>query len=352
MLACPRCGATIEEGSIVCGKCRLVVQYTCESCSGPILINMKHCPNPNCMAENPNYDPIFDDPAKALPTQKAIPAIENQFDEESSEIAKEIAELKSTMEWKVNIPTKTPFVHETADDGIDTTKSIYEESLDIQKEPTIDEAHMLIQTMAISSVELQPEQKSEKTEDVVSHWECSVIVHSKNKQEPVHIGLGSDPFKAKGIPGTIIFTQSNVLFITYIPKLTTINDIFAYFAFNIEKLQDYALDTDIKNNYLVFKNTGLFKKKFPGVLSINVHFSWAKDQVDVQNQMFVFRSMVERMKLFHSESRLLGGDYLFTQGKNLKDPEIQDILVELKTAMPSVFDIIKEQYPSIGRTFP
>ena len=350
MQKCPRCGTTIENDSIVCKKCRLVVQYTCESCNEPVLITMKRCSK--CMAENPNYDPIFDEPVKAVEDQKAIPAIDDQFDEESSEIAKEIAELKTTMESKPGPRTKSPLLFDIADASGTTTKTIYEEALDIQKEPAIDEAHMLIQTMAISSADLQQEQKTNKPEEVSLQWECSVIVHSKSKQEPVHVGLGSDPFKAKGIPGTIIFTQSTVLFITYIPKLTTINDIFAYFAFNIENLQDYALDPEIKKNYMIFKSTGVFRKKFPGVLSINVNFSWAKDQDDVQNQMFVFQSMIERMKLFHAGSRLLGGDYLFTQGKSLKDPDIQDILIELKTNLPTVLDVIKQQYPSIGRAIP
>jgi len=206
--------------------------------------------------------------------------------------------------------------------------------------------------MAISSVDMQEEQMATKPEEVALHWDCSVVVHSKNKQEPVHIGLGSDPFKARGIPGTIIFTRSTVLFITYIPKFTTINDIFAYFSFNINALQDYALDADIRKNYMIFKSSGLFKKKFPGVLSINVNYSWAKDQGDIENQMLVLRSMIERMKLYPSESRLLGGDYLFTQGKSLKDFEIHDILIELKTNMPGVFDVITQQYPSIGRAVP
>jgi len=350
MQTCPRCGTAIEEGSIVCAKCRLVVQYTCESCNEPVLISMKRCPN--CMEDNPNYDPIFDDLAKNVLFKKETPAIENEFDEKSSEIAKEIAELKSAMESTTKTPTRAPFTDKHADDGIGKIRTIDEESPDLQKEPVIDEAHMLIQTMAISSADLQQEQKTNKPEEVSLQWECSVIVHSKSKQEPVHVGLGSDPFKAKGIPGTIIFTQSTVLFITYIPKLTTINDIFAYFAFNIENLQDYALDPEIKKNYMIFKSTGVFRKKFPGVLSINVNFSWAKDQDDVQNQMFVFQSMIERMKLFHAGSRLLGGDYLFTQGKSLKDPDIQDILIELKTNLPTVLDVIKQQYPSIGRAIP
>nr|MDO8111700.1 zinc ribbon domain-containing protein [Candidatus Sigynarchaeota archaeon] len=348
MPSCPRCNATIAPDAIVCAKCRLVVRYFCESCNNPIFISTKYCTK--CGAVNSNYDPTFDKPSGNAQSTNKGEVVDTDFDQESAKIAKEIAELKASL-----VPSRPPvkkaatllFATEKDKPAI---KDIYEQSIDIMKEPTVDEAHMLIQTMAISSAELQPEKAETKPVKAVSSWDCEVVVHSKNKQEPVHIGLGSSPDSAKGVPGTIFFTQSSVIFITYIPQYRDISDIFAYFAFNIDLLSSYTLDPAMEKNKLVFNNSGLFKKKFPGVQAINVHFSWSTDaaQGDVDSQMFVFKSLIDRLKLFHIESHLLSGDYLFTTGKSPKDPGIQDIVQELK-GMQSIYDIIADKYPSLVR---
>jgi hypothetical protein len=353
---CPRCGSAIEEDTIACSKCKTVVRFFCDTCNKPVLINSRQCPS--CGADNENYDQAFDKVQGASEAGPATGAMESQFDDESSDIAKEIAELKgelgksemaeafSAARSKPAKPGKPGKPGQPAG-GLDVEVKPF----DVAAAPATDDAHLLIQSMATSSADLQPEQEK-PVQKVLSAWDCDVIVHSKNNKEPVHVGLGTDPWKARGISGTIMFTQSAVIFITYIPQIRNINDVFAYVSFNIGTLNDYHLDPDMSRNYLVFNSTGLFKKKFPGTLAINVHFTWSKVAADgdVQNQMFQFKSLIERLKLFKkAESKLLSGDYMFTQGKKPADhPEIRDILEELK-GIPSVHEIIKDRYPSLGK---
>jgi hypothetical protein len=343
MLPCPRCGASIDDDTIACARCKTVVRFFCDSCNNPVLISVQHCVK--CGAENTNYDPAFDKTTKAGNDEAATNAIESEFDTECTDLAKEIAELKG----ELGKSEMTSAFAATRSKQPSKKPDVYEQSLDLMATPATDEAHLLIQSMAISSAELQPEQEK-PVQKAVSFWDCDVVVHSKNTKEPVHLGLGSDPWKAKGIPGTIIFTQSAAIFISYIPQFRNINDVFAYFSFNIDTLNDYHLDPDIARNYLVFNSTGLFKKKFPGTLAINVHFTWSKEPArgNAENQMFQFKSLIERLKLFKVESHLLGGDYLFTQGKKPASAEIRDILQDLKE-IPTVREIIKDRYPSLGK---
>ncbi len=353
---CPRCGSAIEDDTIACPKCKTVVRFFCETCTKPVLINSKQCPT--CGDDNANYDPAFDKGQGASEAGPATGAIESQFDDESSDIAKEIAELKGELGKSEMAAAFSAARSKPAKPGKPGKpdqpaggQDVEVKPFDVAVPPATDEAHLAIQSMATSSVDLQPVQEK-PVQKVLSAWDCDIIVHSKNNKEPVHIGLGTDPWKARGIPGTIVFTQSAAIFISYIPQLrSNINDVFAYVSFDIGALNDYHLDPEMSKNYLIFNSTGLFKKKFPGTLAINVHFTWSKekDRGDVQNQMFQFKSLIERLKLFKVESHLLNGDYLFTQGKKPADnPEVRDILEELK-GIPSVFDIIKDRYPSLGK---
>jgi len=317
------------------------------------LINLRQCPS--CGAENSNYDAAFDKDRVEDAPKPATKAMESEFDDESSSIAKEIAELKNELGKSEmaaafsaarSRPAKQskPGKHASGKDGDD-------KALDFIATPATDEAHLAIQSMATSSADLQLAEEK-PVQKVVSAWDCNVVVHSKNNKEPVHIGLGTDPWKAHGIPGTIILTQSAFIFISYIPQLRNINDVFAYVSFNIDALNEYHLDPEMSRNYLIFNSQGLFKKKFPGTLAININFTWSKDAAngDVQNQMFQLNSLIEKLKLFKkAESKLLSGDYLFTQGKKPADsPDIRDILQELKN-IPTVNEIIAERYPSLGK---
>ncbi|MEX2680616.1 MAG: zinc ribbon domain-containing protein [Candidatus Sigynarchaeota archaeon] len=353
MLPCPRCDAAIDDDAIACPICKTVVRFFCDNCNTPILINLKQCPA--CGAENVNYDAMFDKNQVVGESKPVDKAMESAFDDENSSIAREIAELKnelgksemadafSAARSKSAKPGK-PSKQASGTDGDD-------KALDFIATPATDEAHLAIQSMATSSADLQPDEEK-PVQKVVSAWDGSVVVHSRNSKEPVHIGLGTDPWKAHGIPGTIIITQSAFIFISYIPQIRNINDVFAYVSFNIDALNDYHLDPEMPRNYLVFNSQGVFKKKFPGTLAINVNFTWSKDAAngDVQNQMFQFRSLIEKLKLFKKvESKLLSGDYLFTQGKKpANSPDIRDILQELKN-IPTVNEIIVDRYPSLGK---
>ena len=95
MLPCPRCDAAIEDDAIACPKCKTVVRFFCESCDTPILINLRQCPS--CGAENSNYDAAFDKDRVEDAPKPATKAMESEFDDESSSIAKEIAELKNEL---------------------------------------------------------------------------------------------------------------------------------------------------------------------------------------------------------------------------------------------------------------
>jgi hypothetical protein len=353
MVPCPRCNAAIDDDTIACSRCKTVVRFFCDTCNKPVLINARQCPS--CGADNVNYDQAFDKDQSAPEAEHTEPvsaAIESEFDDEASDIAKEIAELKGELGKSEMADAFTAARSKPGKPGKPADEQgVHDESLDFLATPATDEAHLAIQSLATSSADLQPEQEK-PVQKVLSAWDCNVVVHSKNKQSPVHIGLGTDPWKAHGIPGTIMVTQSAVIFISYIPQLrSNINDVFAYVAFDIGSINDYHLDVEMPRNYLVFNSTGLFKKKFPGTLAINMHFTWSKEKEhgDVQNQMFQFKSLIERLKLFKVESRLLSGDYLFTQGRKPADnPEARDILQELKN-IPSVHDIIVDRYPSLRK---
>ncbi len=350
MLPCPRCGSAIDDDTIACPKCKTVVRFFCDTCNSPILINVRQCPS--CGAENANYDQTFDKDRGAGEAKPASKVIESEFDDESSDIAKEIAELKSELGKSEMADAFSAARSKPAKPGkLASGQEGDDASLDFITTPATDEAHLAIQSMATSSADLQPDQEK-PIQKVVSAWDCSVVVHSKNNKEPVHVGLGTDPWKAHGIPGTIIFTQSAFIFISYIPQIRNINDLFAYVSFNIDALNDYHLDPEMSRNYIVFNSTGLFKKKFPGTLAININFTWSKVAADgdSQNQMFQFKSLIEKLKLFKkAESKLLSGDYLFTQGKKpANTPDIRDILQELK-GIPTVHEIIADRYPSLGK---
>lgn len=351
-MPCPRCTSPIENDAIACPTCKTIVRFLCESCKVPVLISARRCTA--CGAENADYDPSFDKDRDASGTGIAsagMVEMESEFDAQSADLAKEIAELKGELGKSEMVDAFSAASSNAAkasrpveeQRGDDTAPGMIEV-------PVTDEAHLFIQSMT-TTAGLVPAVQENPIQDVFSAWDCDVVVHSKNKQEPVHVGFGTDPWKARGVPGTIIFTQSAVIFVTYIPQIRNINDIFAYVAFDVGMLNDYHLDPDMSRNYLVFNSTGLFKKKFPGTLAINMHFTWSKEKGhdDVQNQMFQFKSLIERLKLFKVESHLLSGDYLFTQGKKPADnPEARDILQELKN-IPAVAEIIKDRYPSLGK---
>ncbi|MBN2151077.1 MAG: zinc ribbon domain-containing protein [Candidatus Lokiarchaeota archaeon] len=356
MLPCPRCGvAAIEDDAIACPNCNTVVRFFCEVCNDPVMINERQCPS--CGVENPNYDPAFDKDRGACGPEPAAKAMESEFDDECSDIAKEIAELKSELgKSELADAFSAARANATRHDSPGKAASGQDGGVELSgpvtapAAPAADEAGNVIRPRSATPAG-SGDEKGGAAQKVLSAWDCDVVVHSKNTKEPVHIGLGTDPWKARGIPGTAILTQSAFIFISYVPQLRNINDVFAYVSFNVGALNDYHLDPEMSRNYLVFNSTGLFKKKFPGTLAININFTWSKVAADgdVQAQIASLKRGLQEAGACKAESRLLSGDYLFTQGKKpAGHPEIRDILQELK-GIPAVHEIIADRYPSLGK---
>jgi hypothetical protein len=315
--------------------------YFCESCGGPVTITTAQCPK--CDQVNPNYDPsILSSAPAGKPGQRPVQDIEAEIDEESNVLAKQIAELRQAC-----TPKKTGRDKNTqrGRPAVKRVKNVNEASLEVLSEPAVDESHLLVQSMPFSSADLEPVD-NKKQETIIATWDCDLLVHSQNRKEPIHVGLGTNPSIARGIPGTIFFTKGMLIFVSYQARIDKVRDVFAYCTAAIENLSKYQLGPGLHDNTLEFTSHGLFKKHFPGPSTFFVNFTWSKDPAagDIDNQMFAFKSTIDRLQQFKAETRLLGGDIVFLTGVPPNDPHVQDILVELRR-VASIVDEIKRKYP-------
>nr|MDO8115733.1 zinc ribbon domain-containing protein [Candidatus Sigynarchaeota archaeon] len=271
---------------IACGNCRLVVRYFCERCNTPVHVGSKFCTK--CGEINKEYNPRYDSnprtDQKQKPAEKKPVDIDAAFDAKSKAVAKEIAELKATLST-------------THDQSV----------LGSNKQPK---------------------------ERVIMQWHSDVVLHSKGRGNVIHIGFGTDPEHAKGVPGMLFFTESRLVFFSYLVSFENVSGILAYFTAELQRLTAYDFNPDdMHRNYLAFENHGILKRNFPEARAIMVNFSWSKDpeRGNAQSQSFIFKSMMDRVKGTARASTFPGGDYLFLVSTPRDDPQVTDVLVELES---------------------
>ena len=312
-IQCPRCKHQVREGDIACSFCRLVVIYFCEHCNEPVPITKRYCTK--CGNINPNFVPDF-----RGESSECEPNIDKEFDDESLQIAREIEELKRACT-------------EGSSNRTNSKMNDNQDELD-----NSDAAQLYISSLPVSSVELE-EKKS--TESVITYWNGEFLCYSKNKKEPIHIGLGTNPKDAAGVPGLILITNHRLLFFSYLPKFQGIDGVFAYFSGNISRMEKMNLNPNLLENKIIFDNHGVFKAKFKATKQLHVHFGWSNEPTagSVENQIYTFKALIERIKLFSEDRPMLSGDYFFSTSKQFQDPEIQDIFMELNN-VPQVKGLI------------
>lgn len=244
---CPRCGFRVHEDEIACTRCRLVLKYFCDECNHPIPVILRYCTR--CGAANPRFNPDLAKDMDGQPSGSNFSAretktMEEEFEEECKSVAREIEELKETLGC----------------------------------------AGM---------------------EEVLMHWKGEVLIHSSNNREPIHVGLGTNPTRARGIPGLIILTSVNFVFISHLHEFEGINDIFAFAILAMGNLSEYTLGVSLENNRLIFTSHGMFLERFQGGNPIIVNFTWSTaTNIDgsPELQARLFRSHVEAIEKEREES--------------------------------------------------
>ncbi len=288
---CPKCKKPIPKDAIACSNCRLVVRYFCEKCNSPVYVGSKFCTK--CGETNKEYSHRYDPTPKGgkmgARVELGSTDIDKAFDEKSMAIAREIAELKATL------------------GGGGSPRP---------------------------------------TERVVLHWHSDVVLHSKGRGNIIHIGFGTDPDHAKGVPGILFFTGARLVFFSYLDAYENVSGILAYFTAELHKLTAYDFNPeDSRRNYLAFENHGILKHNFPDTRAIMVNFTWSTspERGAPKNQAFILKSMLEWEKLAPFESPFPGGDYLFIVSTPRDDPLVKDVLVELES-IPEIRELVRKEY--------
>lgn len=377
ILKCP-CGSPVYPEEVRCSNCDRMVRCYCIHCHALININNKFCTkcgqinekyNPGLQLEDMNGNKLkpVDEPSDleslGIRTQAATKPnlleeiLEKEFDDESNVLAREIAQLKTELQtYAVSRDDKAPknilLENLTTDySGYKLgNRDVNERSMDVMREPAVDEAHLLIQSIPISSAELdEGEAVVLKEENLLDFWDCEIVVHSENRREPVHVGLGSNPAIARGIPGTICFTEASLIFFSYLESFEDVEHIFTYVDMNLKYLIDSQFMEDIHDNKLVFANHGIFKKRFPDTREIVVNFSWSIDpgKGEMKNQSFMLQSLLNRLKMYPQEAVIFAGKFFFSTNKATDDPVIVNILEDLKINVPKFHDVLKTRYTKL-----
>ncbi|MHA1793748.1 MAG: zinc ribbon domain-containing protein, partial [Promethearchaeota archaeon] len=213
-IPCPRCGQPIYSDEVACTRCRLIIRYFCDRCNNPVLIYNKFCTK--CGAPNPKYDPSLAPPSvenkqesldqephpitkPRLQDEDEKFPIEKEFDEECSKIEKEIENLKKVLDTRMETHAaktdklnsqKTPDM----DKSIENTRSSnnapspflldFDHKVTLLERPVVDEAHLIIQSIPITSAD---ESKEREIIKLLDYWDAEVYVHSKSRREPIHI---------------------------------------------------------------------------------------------------------------------------------------------------------------------
>ncbi len=366
--ACPSCGMHVYPDEIACTKCRFIIRTFCDKCNALVERDLKQCTR--CGNRNTKYDGTIklvaqdgvDDLDVLTETGIAETARdtnvshvtrtlgldpEQEFDESSSDLEKEIAALKFRLDDQQKKATKAR-LFETFTRNYGGYKvgdqDIPARSLDSAfKEPAVDEVDLLIKSMAV----LPPDEKTGKVEPdkVVKSWDCEAYLQAAGK---VLVGLGSNPMYASGIPGIMFVTDTTVTFISYLETLGGISRLFAYFDASLQYLGECnKFHQGIHKNGLDFRNHGLVKRKLPLEPSFSVNFTWSADQSQGswESQAQVLKSTLQRLQLFAPKQPIPAGRYLMFVGKPPTDNSIKSVLAGIRLFAPQAIKIIQARFP-------
>ncbi|MHA1684388.1 MAG: zinc ribbon domain-containing protein [Promethearchaeota archaeon] len=300
IIACPKCGTPVYKDEVACTKCRFVIRYFCESCNTPILISKRFCPK--CGIPNPRYDgtvPLRNEIDQSKPSLD-LHAMETEFDSESQSIAKEIEGLKEELKEE------------------------------LKKEKNIEPVT----------------QSTSDNEILIKNWDAEVILHSDNPREPIHVGLGTNPEIAKGIPGTLFVTNYHLIFLSRLDNFEDITNIFSYICLAINKVKTYRLGSFLKENRLEFTPHGYLLEKYPSMKKLVLNFSWSSElrHGTIKNQIVNFRMLLTRLMRSRGGAGILEpGTCDFQAGLALSD-EKKASLEERFKQFPKLYQKIDERY--------
>ncbi len=368
VFACPDCGTLVYPDEIACTKCRFIIRTYCDRCNAMVERNLNQCPR--CGNRNRRYDGTVklvvqeevDDLDMLAETGLAETARdtnvtrvtktlgidpEQDFDDSSSDLEKEIEALKIRLDNQQQKATKAR-LFETFTRNYGGYKvgdqDIPARSLDSTfKEPAVDEIDLLIKSMAV----LPPDEKTGKVEPdkVVRSWDCEAYLQAAGK---VLVGLGSNPLYASGIPGIMFVTDTTIMFASYLEELGGITRLFAYFDASLQYLGDCnKLHQAIHENSLIFRNHGIIKRKLPLEPSFSVNFTWSanKSEDDWENQAQVLKSTLQRLQLYATKRSIPAGRFFFFTGKSPTDNSIKSVLAGIQVFAPQAIKVLQARFP-------
>jgi hypothetical protein len=366
--ACPGCGTLVYPDEIACTKCRFLVRTYCDRCNAMVERNLRQCPR--CGNRNPRFDSTvklteqdgIDDLDVLAETGIAETARdtnatrvtrtlgldpEQDFDDSSSDLEKEIEALKLKLDDQQKKATKAKLFetftrnyggYKVGDQDIPAI------SLDSTfKEAAVDEVDLLIKSMAV----LPPDEKTGKVvpDKVVRSWDCEAYLQAAGK---VLVGLGSNPMYASGIPGIMFITDTAIMFVSYLEQLGGISRLFAYFDASLQHLGDCnKFHPGINKNSMVFRNHGIIKRKLPLEPTFSVNFTWSANKAEGgwENQAQMLKSTLQRLQLFAVKQPIPAGRYFFFTGKQPTDNSIKSVLAGIQVFAPQAIKVIQARFP-------
>ncbi|MBN2153119.1 MAG: zinc ribbon domain-containing protein [Candidatus Lokiarchaeota archaeon] len=368
VFGCPGCGTLVYPDEIACTKCRFIIRTFCDRCNALVERNLRQCPR--CGNRNTKYDGTV-----KLVAQEGVDELdvlaetglaetardtnvahvartlgldpEQEFDESSSDLEKEIEALKLKLDDQQKRATKAKlFETFTRDYGGYKVgdQDIAGQSIDATfKEPAVDEVDLLIKSMAL----LPPDEKTGKVmpDSVVTSWDCEAYLQAAGR---VLVGLGSNPMYASGIPGIMFVTDTTVMFVSYLEQLGGISRLFAYFDASLQHLGECnKFHEGIHKNNLVFRNHGIVKRKLPLEPSFSVNFTWSADKSAGawEGQAQLLKSTLQRLQLFSAKQPIPAGRYFMFMGKPPTDNSIKSVLAGIQLFAPQAMKVIRARFP-------
>jgi len=233
------------------------------------------------------------------------------------------------------------------------------DSIGLLRSPVVDETHLLLQSLPVSSADLESppsgSERSSEPDELIMYWDCRSFLHSDNAREPIHVGKPFKDFMIEGMPGTIFFTTSTVLFIMYYPRIKSenVDHAFAYYDANLNYLSDFNFSEYINQNFINFETHGIFKSKFPELQVFTINFSWPNDPEvgNFKTQSFKLRSLLQRIKAFGARDPPMPfvGRYSMLSGVSPFDEGsfIHKIKLDIKQYYPAIYEVLLKKYPGL-----
>lgn len=347
-IPCPMCERGIAPGEVVCPGCRFVIRSFCSGCDLLIENNLRTCPA--CGVANIKFDPslVLEPLQQQHPPGAGAPlgtgmnisrvALDIEFERESKELAREIEELKLSLDRPpAGNPAPPQTIHESQ--GLDFL-------------PIDDDARFFLQNMPTTSADIQEDIAEKDPQSIVASWDAKIHAHAISPgKSTVLIGKTAGGGHVEGIGGTLFFTEGTLLFFSFHQTLDGAPNVFTYIDADMANFKARSFEPLIQDNYLEFHPHGLAKNMFPAATAVRVHFSWSfeGEMGDFNNQSFRLKSLIDRQQAFGTKAcPVFAGKFAAKTNMSVHDPDslLNKILADVEIYFPQAHEIIRERYPA------